>query len=234
MLEVRNIHTYYGDSHILQGLSLEVKQGEVVCLMGRNGAGKTTTIRSIMALTPPRSGEITFQGTRISSLPSYEVARKGIGLTPQGRRVFPTLTVKENLTLAAQEARKNGGKGWTLERVYEIFPRLKERETNRGSQLSGGEQSMLSISRALMLNPELLVMDEPSEGLSPLVVQLIKKTLLALKAEGQSILLVEQNAPLALDVADRVYVISKGQVVKTGTPAELRSDSETLHQLLGV
>lgn len=233
ILEVRGIHTYYGESHILHGLSLEVKAGETVCILGRNGAGKTTTIRTIMGLTPARTGQVLFKGHDVTRYPPHRVAALGAGLVPQGRRIFPNLTVRENLTLAAGRGRNLRG-GWNLERIYASFPRLRERESNRGNQLSGGEQQMLALARALMLNPELLIMDEPSEGLAPLVVREIGRMLRQLKEEGLSILLVEQNLPLALSIADRCYVINKGQIVFESSPRELLAAEEVKAQYLGV
>ncbi len=228
MLQVNDIHTYYGDSYILQGVSLRVEPSEVVCLLGRNGAGKTTTIRSIIGFTPPRAGSIVFNARDITRVSSDRIARAGIGLVPQGRRIFPDLTVRENLTLAAR------GAGWNLDAVYQQLPRLRERATHRGNELSGGEQQMVAIGRALMANPDLLLMDEPTEGLAPLIVREIARLLLTLKAQRQSILLVEQNLALALQVADRVYVMSKGRIVFEGTADALRRNEEVKKQYLGV
>ncbi|MEB3100160.1 ABC transporter ATP-binding protein [Ferviditalea candida] len=230
MLQVENIHTYYGDSHILHGVSMEVKERSLSVILGRNGMGKTTSIRSIIGFTPPRHGKIVFQGNEIQQLPSYKIAKSGIGLSPQGRGIFPNLTVKENLTLAARSC---SGSGWTLEKVYELFPRLKERGLSMGGNLSGGEQQMLSICRALMTNPDLLLLDEPSEGLSPIMVQEVANIISRLKKEGLSILMVEQNIAMALKVADRVYILSKGQVVFEGTPDDLRNNTEVKVQYLG-
>jgi branched-chain amino acid transport system ATP-binding protein len=231
MLEVKDIHTYYGDSHILQGVSLTVKEGESVALLGRNGAGKTTTIKSIIGFEPPRQGRILLRGTDITRLPSYRTAQMGVGLVPQGRGVFPTLTVYENVTLAARNAQEGG---WTFERVMDTFPLLAARLKNRGAQLSGGEQQMLAIARALMINPELTLLDEPSEGLAPLIVTEIGNIISRLRQEGMSILLVEQNLALALRIAERVYVMNKGRVVFEGTPAELQAQKEIMVQYLGV
>ncbi len=243
MLTVNEIHTYYGDSHILQGVSLSVGQGEAVALLGRNGAGKTTTIQSVIGFNPPRQGQITLRETDLTQLPSHRIARMGVGLVPQGRGIFPTLTVYENITLAARKPKgkagkvsKNGDKNgvWTFDRVLEVFPPLAGRLKNLGSQLSGGEQQMLAIARALMTNPELLLLDEPSEGLAPLIVAEIERIIHQLKEQGLSILLVEQNLNLALGVADRVYVMNKGQIVFEGTPAGLRSQEKVMHRYLGV
>lgn len=235
MLTVDQIHTYYGESHVLQGVSLEIKQGEAVSLLGRNGAGKTTTIQSIIGFNPPRQGQITLRNATISKLPSHKIARMGVGLVPQGRGIFPTLTVKENITLAARKP-KNGttNGGWTYDRVLEVFPPLAGRLKNLGSQLSGGEQQMLAIARALMTNPELLLLDEPSEGLAPLIVAEIGRIIKTLKEQSLSILLVEQNLNLALSIADRVYVMNKGRIVFEGIPSDLRDQEEVMHRYLGV
>ena len=228
MLDVEAIHTYYGDSHVLHGVSLRVGPGEAVALLGRNGAGKTTTIRSIVGFTPPRTGRVVFDGRSIERWPSYRVARHGLALVPQGRRIFAPLSVRENLMLGAR------AQGWTLERVFALFPRLREREGQAGGTLSGGEQQMLAIARALLMNPSLILMDEPSEGLAPVIVREIGRILLALKAERLSLLLVEQNYHLALRVADRVYVMNKGQIVYEGPPAALEADEEVKRRYLGV
>lgn len=231
MLKLHDIHTYYGDSHILQGVSLEVKNEEAVALLGRNGVGKTTTISSIIGFEPPRRGEITLEGKNITSRPSYEISQLGVGLVPQGRGIFPTLTVKENLTIAARDA-KNGG--WTLDRLFPLFPNLRDRLGNYGRQLSGGEQQMLAMARALMTNPKLLLLDEPSEGLAPLIVKEIGNIVQEVKKSGMSILLVEQNLSMALEVVDRVYVMSKGRIEFEGTPAALKAEKELMLHLLGV
>jgi len=231
MLSVEEIHTYYGESHVLQGVSLRVDEGEAVALLGRNGVGKSTTINSIIGFTPPRRGRIRVRGEEVTHVPSHRTAQMGVGLVPQGRGIFPTLTVRENMTLAARNA-QNGG--WTFERVLEAFPLLQERLDNRGSQLSGGEQQMLAIARALMTNPELLLLDEPSEGLAPIIVREIQGIMRDLRERGLSLLLVEQNLALAFSVADRVYVMNKGQIVFEGTPEELQESEEVLHRYLGV
>src|SRR3990172_934364 len=230
MLEVRDIHTYYGDSHILQGISLKMEKGQVVGILGRNGMGKTTLIRSIIGFTPPRKGQVLFKERDITGWPSNRSIRLGLGLVPQGRRVFPSLTVDENLSVAA---RKNSG-SWTIERVMDLFPRLRERRENRAGKLSGGEQQMLAIARALMTNPELLLMDEPTEGLAPILVRDVGKAISELKASGLSILLVEQNLPLALSVADQVHVISRGRIVHTSSPTALWENEEIKSRYLGL
>jgi branched-chain amino acid transport system ATP-binding protein len=228
-LDVRSIHTYYGESHVLHGVSLTVAPGEAVALLGRNGVGKTTLIRSIVGFTPPRTGSVLLQGAEIHRWPAHRIARQGIGLVPQGRRIFSPLSVEENLLLGTR--REDRGR---RERVYEIFPRLRERARQGGGTLSGGEQQMLAVARALMTGPRLLLLDEPSEGLAPLIVREIGRVLVRLKGEGLSILLVEQNVPLALRVADRVYVMSKGQIVYHGTAAELDADEEIKRRFLGI
>jgi branched-chain amino acid transport system ATP-binding protein len=228
VLEVDGLHTYYGESHVLHGVSLRVAPGEAVALLGRNGAGKTTTIRSIVGFTPPRAGRVVFEGQAIQRWPAYRIARRGLALVPQGRRIFAPLSVRENLLLGAR------AEGWTLERVFELFPRLRERQAQLGGTLSGGEQQMLAIARALLTNGRLLLLDEPSEGLAPLIVREIGTILTTLKAERLSLLLVEQNYHLALRVADRVYVMNKGQIVYQGTPAGLEADEEVKRRYLGV
>ena len=230
MLEVRDIHTYYGDSHVLQGVSLSMARGQVVGILGRNGMGKTTLIRSIIGFTPPRRGQVLFKDRDITAWPSNRAVSFGLGLVPQGRRVFPSLTVLENLAVAAKA---NSGP-WTIARVLELFPRLGERGAHRAGKLSGGEQQMLAIARALTTNPELLLMDEPTEGLAPLLVREVGRVIENLKAQGLSILLVEQNLPLALSVVDRVLILSRGQIVHTCAPAELAADDAVKSRYLGV
>ena len=231
MLDLENVNAYYGDSHILHGVSLAVKEGEVVCLLGRNGAGKTTTILTIMGYLKPRPGRILYRGRDIAALPPYAVARLGFGFVPQERGIFPSLTVRENLTVFA---RGTAGGRWTLERILELFPSLRARERNLGFQLSGGEQQMLSIARALMLNPSLLLLDEPSEGLAPLIVQDIVEVLRNLKREGLAILLVEQNLRTALAVADRHHVMNKGEICFSGSSGELEGNEFVLRNYLSV
>lgn len=236
MLKLDQVHTYYGNSHILQGLSFEVPEGKCVALLGRNGAGKTTTIHTIAGLTPPRRGNITYKGKPVSGLPPYKIARRGIGLVPQGRRIFPSLTIRENLTVPAKDNRNTdaGHHNWTLDDVYKLFPILKEREHNMGTQLSGGQQQMLAIGRALMTNPDFILMDEPSEGLAPVIIEQVGDIIQKLKETGLSILLVEQNFHLACGAADEVLVMNKGHIVWKGTPQELLANEEIQHQYLGV
>jgi branched-chain amino acid transport system ATP-binding protein len=231
MLELENVHAYYGESHVLHGVSLSVAKGEVVCLLGRNGAGKTTTILTVMGYLHPRDGQIRHDGRNIGALPPYSVSRLGVGFVPQERGIFPSLTVRENLTVFA----RGGGKdGWTLERVFGLFPNLRARERNLGFQLSGGEQQMLSIARALMLNPALLLLDEPSEGLAPMIVEEIVTVLRNLKQEGLGILLVEQNLRAAFAVGDRHHIMNKGEICFTGTSAEIESNEAVLRNYLSV
>ena len=228
MLEVDGIHTYYGESHILHGVSLRVAAGEAVALLGRNGAGKTTMIRSIVGFTPPREGRILLEGAPIHAWPPYRISRRGVALVPQGRRIFAPLTVRENLLLGAR------ADGWTLDRVFALFPRLRERAEQSGGTLSGGEQQMLAIGRALLTNGRMLLLDEPSEGLAPIIVREIGRIVKGLKGQRLSILLVEQNYHLALQVADRVYVMNKGQIVYEGTPQGLEAAEEIKRRYLGV
>jgi len=229
VLDVADVHTYYGESHVLHGVTLTVADGEVLTILGRNGMGKTTLIRSIIGFTPPREGTVRLKGQDVAGFPPYRLVERGVALVPQGRRVFPSLSVRENLDVARR------GKGrWNVERVYELFPRLRERAESRANKLSGGEQQMLAIARALMSNPELLLMDEPTEGLAPLLVREVGRVIGELKREGLSILLVEQNLPLALGVADRVHILSRGQIVYTGSPAALAADEEVKSRYLGV
>lgn len=234
MLNLTNVHTYYGDSHILQGISLTAEAGQAISLLGRNGAGKTTTINTIVGFVHPRRGTITFKGRDITHAPSHLTAKLGMGLVPQGRRIFPNLTVKENITLAQRLRTGGDGSAWTLDRIYKIFPVLQERADNYGNQLSGGEQQMLAIARALATNPEMILFDEPSEGLAPLIVAEIGRIILDLKKEGFSILLVEQHFSMAMAVADKVYVMNKGQIVFEGDPETLQADEELKHKYLGV
>jgi branched-chain amino acid transport system ATP-binding protein len=232
MLQVKDIHTWYGDSYILQGVSLEVKDASCVALLGRNGMGKTTTIRSIMGLVPPRKGSIVFNGNELVGLQPYKIARLGIGLIPQGRLIFSSLSVVENLKMAARTSGKKDP--WTLDKVFTLFPKLGERRKNKGNLLSGGEQQMLTIARALMTNPDLLLFDEPSEGLAPVVVDEVFRVIADLKAAGESILLVEQDFGMAMSVADYAYIMSKGTVVHESTPDDLVNNEAVKATYLGV
>ena len=234
MLEVRDIHTYYGDSYVLQGMSLRVERGQAVGIVGRNGMGKTTLIRSIVGFTPPRRGQVLFKDHDITGWPSNRSVSLGLGLVPQGRRVFPSLTVLENLLVAARGPAHDVGGPWTVDRVMDLFPRLRERAGTRAGKLSGGEQQMLAIARALMTNPELLLMDEPTEGLAPLLVREVGRVIEGLKASGLSILLVEQNLPLAIRLADHVHVVSRGRIVHSGPASELWANADVKSRYLGV
>jgi branched-chain amino acid transport system ATP-binding protein len=227
-LVARDVHTYYGKSHILQGVSLEVAEGKITTLLGRNGAGKTTTLRSLMGLTPAREGQITVFGTDTTHLPPFRIAAMGVGYVPEGRRVFANLTVEENLLVPIER-----GGPWTIQRIYELFPRLGERKMNRGRQLSGGEQEMLAIARALLLNPKLLMLDEPSQGLAPLVVREVFRIIAEMRGEGISVLLVEQNARMSLEIADYAYVLDDGRVVYSGSARELAADEARVEALAG-
>jgi len=229
ILEVKEINTYYGLGHILHGLSLGVAEGEVVALLGRNGAGKTTTLRSITGLTPPKKGAILYRGRDIAGRDPHRVSRMGIAMVPETRDIFSYLTVKENLAIA-----RRAGSRWQMETVLERFPSLRERLSHKGRELSGGEQEMLAIARALMTGPDLLLLDEPSQGLAPLVVSAVMDTIRELKRQRVSMLLVEQNAEMALQLADRVYVVDHGTVVFEGTPAALRADRHVTATYLGV
>jgi branched-chain amino acid transport system ATP-binding protein len=231
LLQVEDVHTYLGDSHIIQGVSLAVPTGKVVALLGRNGAGKTTTLRSIMRMVRPRRGRVTFDGRDISGLATYEIARARIAFVQETRAIFPSLTVEENLTIAAWPL--NGG-GWNVERIFDDFPHLAARRRNGGTQLSGGEQQMLAIARALVANPRLLLLDEPSEGLAPLIVRQIADIIGKLKAAGMTMLLVEQNFALATEIADEVVILGKGRVRWSGTSEQLRQADEIRHTWLGV
>jgi branched-chain amino acid transport system ATP-binding protein len=228
-LTADGLHTYYGKSHILHGVSLEVPEGKITALLGRNGAGKTTTLRSLMGLTPPREGRITIFGNQTTRWPTYRIAAQGVGYVPEGRRIFANLSVEENLKVPLE---RDGP--WTVERIYQIFPRLAERKLNRGRQLSGGEQEMLSIGRALLLNPKLLILDEPSQGLAPLIVREVFRIVAQMRAEGISVLLVEQNARMSLEIADHAYVLDDGAIVYSGSARELAADETRVQALAGV
>jgi branched-chain amino acid transport system ATP-binding protein len=231
MLDLDQVDAFYGDSHILHRVSFSVRDGEVICLLGRNGAGKTTTVMTVMGYLHPRNGAIRYNGRDIGALPPYEMARLGFGLVPQERGIFRSLSVRENLTVFARGDQRSY---WTLDRIFALFPSLKARERNLGFQLSGGEQQMLSIARALMLNPSLLLLDEPSEGLAPLIVQEIVEVLKSLKREGLAILLVEQNLRVAFAVADRHHVMNKGAICFSGSTAELEGNEPILRNYLSV
>jgi branched-chain amino acid transport system ATP-binding protein len=232
ILDVSGIETAYGLSQVLLGVSLTIAPGEMVTLMGRNGMGKTTTVRSIMGLTPARAGSVRFAGAEISGLPSYKVAQLGIGLVPEGRQIFPNLSVRENLVATA--AVRGRDAAWTLDTVYDLFPRLRERETSMGNQLSGGEQQMLAIGRALMTNPRLLILDEATEGLAPLIRAEIWRCLARLKATGLSVLVIDKNVGALMRVADRHFLIERGRVVWSGDSAALAAAPDVQHRYLGV
>ena len=231
MLKIIDIHTYYGDSYVLQGVSLEIPARQVVALLGRNGVGKTTLIRSIVGFTPARRGRILFQGKDITHLAAYKIVRMQIGLVPQGRRIFPSLTVQENLAIAA---RASDVSGWNFRKIYALFPRLEERRNQQANTMSGGEQQMLAIARALISNPIFLLMDEPTEGLAPVLVREVGDAILRLKEGGLSIFLVEQNLSFAKKFADYAHVMSKGKIVHSSTPMELWENQDIKHRYLGV
>jgi branched-chain amino acid transport system ATP-binding protein len=232
MLELVDIHTYYGESQVLWGISLKVEKGSVVAILGRNGMGKTTIINSIIGFTPPLRGRVLIKGKEVTNLEPNRIAKMGVALVPQGRRIFSSLSVRENLTVAARGGEHS--ENWFLGRIYSLFPGLKERANNKGDLLSGGEQQMLCIGRALMTNPDLLLMDEPSEGLAPLIVQELGSTIKELNKRGLSILLVEQNINLALAAASYVYVVNKGMIVYESTPAELEKDEKIKDVYIGI
>ena len=231
ILEAEEIHTYYGTSHILFGISFEVREGESVCLLGRNGAGKTTTLRSIIGLTPPRAGKIRFRGKDIVGKPPYRIAQLGIGFVPDDRRIFPDLTVRQNILVARRERE---GSNWNLDSVYNLFPKLQQLDTHMGTQLSGGEQQMLTIARTLMTNPDLLLLDEPGEGLAPLVIKTMEVQLGEIKKMGLNMLICEHNVGLALALSDRGYVMDKGAIHYHGTIEELRGNEEVRKKYLMV
>ena len=227
-LEAAGLHTSYGKSHILHDVGLEVREGEIVALLGRNGAGKTTTLRSLMGLTPPGKGTVRIFGQQTTGWPPYRIAALGVGFVPEGRRIFANLTVEENLQVPLERPGP-----WTVERVYKLFPRLLERKANKGRQLSGGEQEMLSIARSLLINPKLLFLDEPSQGLAPLIVQDVFRVIESMRSEGMSILLVEQNVRAAVEIANRAYVLDDGRIVYEGDAAELAKDEERVRAMAG-
>jgi len=230
MLEVNDIHTYYGRSHILQGVSMNLQKGEVICLLGRNGAGKTTTLRSIMGFTPPRRGSIKLEGADLAKRPPYEICRLGIGYVPQDRRIFPTLSVQDNLEVV--ERRVEGG--WTVDKIFSTFPILEKLRTRKGRHLSGGEQQILAVARPLMTNPKLLLLDEPSEGLAPLIVKAIEELVKSVITTGISVILAEQNMRFAMNIAQRGYIIDKGRIHHQGTIEELKEDKEIIGKYLAV
>jgi len=232
LLAVEGLHAHYGKSHILHGVSLQVDAGEIVCLLGRNGVGKSTTLKSIMGLVTPSRGRVAFKGAPITGMPPYRIARLGLGYVPEERRIFPTITVRENLLMGMKRGVRNGG--WTPERVYEFFPRLKEREQQRAGTLSGGEQQMLTMGRTLMGNPDLLLVDEPTEGLAPMIVDQVERILTVIHQTGTPVLLVEQSMETALALAQRVYVMSKGQIVFSGSMRELQDSESVRKQYLEV
>lgn len=228
VLRARDVHTFYGKSHILHGISLEVNEGEIVAVLGRNGAGKTTTVRSLIGLTPPRQGSIEIFGKTTTRWPAHRIAGLGVGYVPEGRKIFGPLTVLENLKVP--QARPGP---WDIERIWKLFPRLAERKSQLGRQLSGGEQEMLSIARPLLLNPRIMLLDEPSQGLAPLIVREVMNVVQRMREEGLSVLLIEQNAPLCLSIADRAYILDDGKVVYSGKAAELAKDTELVNKLAG-
>lgn len=228
ILELIDIHTYYADTHILHGVSLSINEGKVIGLLGRNGMGKTTVVRSIWGAVQPRRGTIRFKGQELCGLKIYQIAQAGIGVVPQGRHIFPSLSVYENLTMAAKKGK------WTLERVYSLFPILGKRSRLKGTLLSGGEQQMLSIARALMTNPDLMLMDEPSEGLAPLVIEQISSVIRGLNQEGLSILLVEQNIGMAMELVAYVYLVSNGKIAYEGLPRDLEANPQVMEKYLAV
>ena len=228
-LLAEGLQTYYGKSHILRGVSLEVAEGKITALLGRNGAGKTTTLRSLIGLTPPRAGKVVIFGQETTRWPAFRVAALGVGYVPEGRRIFPNLSVEENLKVPLERAGP-----WNMARVFELFPRLAERRHNRGRQLSGGEQEMLAIARALLLNPKLLLLDEPSQGLAPLIVREVFRVVASMREQGLSVLLVEQNARMTLEIADYAYVIDDGAIVHMGPASELARDEARVQALAGV
>jgi branched-chain amino acid transport system ATP-binding protein len=234
LLELKAVHTYYEESHILQGISLEVDQGEIVCLLGRNGVGKSTTLKSIIGLVEPRSGEVVFKGRDIAGMPPYTIAKLGVGYVPEERRIFPTLTVRENLLMGIKPGQKGNGEGWTVDKVYKYFPALLSRDKQKGGHLSGGEQQMLTIARTLMGNPEVILIDEPTEGLAPLIVETVEQVIMDIHRQGIPVLLVEQNMRVALRLAGRIYVISKGKIVFQGTCRELEEADEIREKYLEV
>jgi branched-chain amino acid transport system ATP-binding protein len=234
ILELKDLNTYYEQSHILQGISLNVDHGEIVCLLGRNGVGKSTTLKSIIGLVTPRSGEVLFNGQNVAGMPPHVIAQLGVGYVPEDRRIFSTLTVRENLLMGIKPGQKGNGDGWTSEKIYKYFPALQARDKQKGGHLSGGEQQMLTIARTLMGNPEVILIDEPTEGLAPKIVETVEQVIQDIHRHGIPILLVEQNMRVALRLAGRIYVISKGKIVFQGTSQELREAPEIREKYLEV
>lgn len=234
LLEIRDLNTFYEQSHILQGVSLGIDRGETVCLLGRNGVGKTTTLKSIIGFVKPRSGQVLFKGQDVAGLPPHAIAKLGVGFVPEDRRIFPTLTVRENLIMGIKPGQKSNGEGWTIEKVYKYFPALQARDGQKGGHLSGGEQQMLTIARTLMGNPEVLLIDEPTEGLAPKIVETVEQVIQDIHQHDIPILLVEQNMRVALRLAGRIYVMSKGKIVFQGTRQELKEAHEVRQKYLEV
>ena len=234
VLELKDLNTYYEESHILQGVSLNVDTGEIVCLLGRNGVGKSTTLKSVIGLVKPRSGEVLFKGQNVAGMPPHTIAKMGLGYVPEERRIFPTLTVRENLLMGIKPGQKGNGDGWTIEKVYRYFPALQARDKQKGGHLSGGEQQMLTIARTLMGNPVVLLIDEPTEGLAPKIVETVEQVIQDIHQHNIPILLVEQNMRVALRLAGRIYVISKGKIVFEGTGPELKEAHEVREKYLEV
>jgi len=234
LLEVKDLNTFYEQSHILQGVSLNVDHGEIVCLLGRNGVGKSTTLKSIIGLVKPRSGEVLFKGQNVAGMAAHTIAKKGVGYVPEERRIFPTLTVRENLLMGIKTGQRGDGDGWTIEKVYKYFPALQARDRQKGGHLSGGEQQMLTIARTLMGDPEVILIDEPTEGLAPKIVETVEKVIRDIHQHNTPILLVEQNMRVGLRLAERIYVISKGKIVFQGTGRELKEADEIRQKYLEV
>jgi len=234
LLDVKELNTFYDQSHILQGISLGVDRGEIVCLLGRNGVGKSTTLKSIIGLVSPRSGEIFFKGQNVAGLPPHTIAKMGVGYVPEDRRIFPTLSVRENLIMGIKPGQKSNGEGWSIGKVYKYFPSLEKRDKQRGAHLSGGEQQMLTIARTLMGNPGVILIDEPTEGLAPLIVATVEQVIQDIHKHDIPVLLVEQNMRVALRLAGRIYVISKGRIVFQGTRQELKEAHEVREKYLEV
>jgi branched-chain amino acid transport system ATP-binding protein len=234
LLEIKNLNTFYEQSHILQGIFLGIDQGEIVCLLGRNGVGKSTTLKSIMGLVAPRSGKVIFKERNVAGMPPYTIAKLGVGYVPEDRRIFPTLSVRENLIMGVKPGQKSNGDGWSIEKVYKYFPGLQVRDKQKGGHLSGGEQQMLTIARTLMGNPEVLLIDEPTEGLAPLIVKTVEQVIQDIHLHHIPILLVEQNMRVALRLAERIYVMSKGKIVFHGTSQELKAAHDVREKYLEV